>query len=159
MMAARRSLILALVAVGAARAHIPDPSDVTTDTDYPRFMEFVEKFKRQYSSAAEANGRFLNFKANLAKIAERNARGQEKHGVTKFADWSAEEFKRWSLGYRKNHAAATSFAQAKSFPARGENEKTASVDWRQKGAVTPVKNQGQCGSCWAFSATEQIESA
>ena len=75
-------------------------------------------------------------------------------GVNQFSDLTEDEFRSQFLGYKHIPAprsdTTTTIKRSKALPD--------AVDWRDKGVVTPVKNQGQCGSCWAFATTELIES-
>ncbi|KAF8688233.1 hypothetical protein HU200_042358 [Digitaria exilis] len=125
------------------------------------FASFVSRFGKSYRDDDERAHRMSVFKANLRR-ARRHQRLDPTavHGVTKFSDLTPAEFRRQFLGLRRSSARdLLKGSSANKAPILPTDNLPTDFDWRDHGAVGPVKNQGSCGSCWSFSTSGALEGA
>ncbi|KAJ0785442.1 putative actinidain [Helianthus annuus] len=108
----------------------------------------------------EKHRRFNVFKSNLQHVHNTNKMNKPyKLKLNMFADITNHEFRSVYAGSKISHHRMLHGERVgdKSFMYASDDNIPASMDWRKKNAVTPVKNQGQCGSCWAFSTVAAVE--
>ncbi|KAK6149162.1 hypothetical protein DH2020_016687 [Rehmannia glutinosa] len=119
-----------------------------------RHEQWMVRYGRVYKDNEERVIHFKIFKDNVEFIEAFNEAGTRSYklGINAFADQTNDEFKAARNGLKVHK-----LPKITSFRYENMSALPSSMDWRKKGAVTPIKDQGQCGSCWAFSAIAATE--
>lgn len=144
----RSSVFVCLLAVTLAL------HDTTLDSYWSTYKA---RHNKQYEGTVETIRRVI-WEQNLEFIRQHNLEADlGMHtftlGVNEYADWTNEEYSQYLTSYQVSNKTIV----GATFMAPNNADIPNEVDWRKEGYVTPVKNQGQCGSCWAFSTTGSLE--
>lgn len=148
-----KAVFFAIALLGAAAV-----ASATVESD---FDAFAAKYEKTYETADARLAAMEVFRANQEVVRQLNEAhvqegGEEVFGITKFMDMTQDDFADFYLGLKVPETLPEGevfdHTKLRGGPPRTE-------DWVAKGMTTPIKNQEQCGSCWAFSTTESIESA
>ena len=146
-------------------------SSVNKNEEWDLFLNFQERFNKKYGSLEDLKERFEIFVSNIRVIETHNSDKTQNFtmNINHFTDLSEEEFKEKYIGgyvstkfdFELDVNGYSSYG-CKPFSSSNVEmnvDLPESIDWRTKGAVTSVKDQGQCGSCWSFSSTGAAEGA
>lgn len=125
------------------------------------YEQFVREYKQEMKYSPADNYLTTNqdrksiFAQTVQEIIKHNSDRTKtyKKGINAFSDMTEQEFFDYYNLRAEQHCSATTTTQL----AKNLEALPTSWDWRDKGAVSPVKNQGKCGSCWAFSTVGALE--
>jgi len=147
-------------------SRVPPPGSRVSLNNYAYYAvwrDFKSTHNKSYDTTEEESARFHVFIDNHRKIETHNSeyeagRKSFQLGMNQFGDMTNEEFRSTMNGYKRElRDQSDSATRGSTFLVPHNTLIPTEIDWRQKGYVTHVKNQGQCGSCWAFSAVGALE--
>ena len=120
---------------------------------FQQFQKFIKKYHKKYNSINEFLARYEVFRRNVMTTFQ-DEDNSYRTGITKFSDLTQQEFARTYLNLNYDAIAMANF---NPHIVKVTNAAPDAWDWREKGYVSPVKDQGSCGSCWAFATVANLE--